>query len=393
MHSRTLFLSVLTAITFPTAASAQLVDLILKDWTPPTKLVAGQTVVVPITVRNGGFQQAPSVRGRFQVLGNGTTTVLSTFDVPALDNNREWSSNQRFAVPADLPFAGRGTLYCDIDYDDRIREIREDNNGRSRRLDAEQRADLTVGNLRVSTQRWLRGQNYSFSASIRNVGGIDSGAFTLGIYLSDNSTITRSDTLLASSTFTNVRAGSANSKRFTVSIPSSWPYGTCTIGYYVDSARVVQEADENNNAFGTTGLCAIDGDYQSFGAGCGRSKHAVPVHSGNIQPTTGAIARLELANAPANRGAILMLGGSKTIWGNLQLPIDLAPFGASGCKLLVSPDATLTTTTTATGTGAIQVLLPTGLEGASFHTQFFVLDSANALGVIASNGVTTRIGN
>jgi len=121
---------------------------------------------------------------------------------------------------------------------------------------------------------------------------------------------------------------------------------------------------------------------------------AIPTLSNTGVPTINQSFSVDLSQAKASSAAGLILGASTTVWGPINLPLDLKVVGATGCNLLVSFDALGTTATDATGNGSIKFGLPndSSLLGVGFHNQYFVLDKeANGLGLSWSNGGTGKI--
>jgi hypothetical protein len=113
-------------------------------------------------------------------------------------------------------------------------------------------------------------------------------------------------------------------------------------------------------------------------------------------PSLGKSFSVGLSRAPTNRPALLFLGLSKTLWGTVPLPLDLATFGAPGCSILAAGDVALAFATSATGTHSLSLSAPIdkGLCSTSLYFQYIVLDaSANKLGFVFSNGGDARLGN
>ena len=112
-------------------------------------------------------------------------------------------------------------------------------------------------------------------------------------------------------------------------------------------------------------------------------------------PKINAAFSIDLANAGLNATAVLILGASNTTWNSTKLPLDLGPYGAGGCWLLVSQDFLVFTKTNATGTASIKVPIPNtaSLIGRQAFNQWAVFDlGANAWGLAFSNGGTIKIG-
>ncbi len=140
-----------------------------------------------------------------------------------------------------------------------------------------------------------------------------------------------------------------------------------------------------------TGASLFAQSYSYFGSGC----PVVPpmlVHRGT--PALGTPFRLDVALArPSTIGAVLV-GGSRSLWGSIPLPLDLTGLGAPGCLLLASPDLVLGLQTDAAGDATAVFVIPPlpSLLGQSFHDQALIVDpGANALGIATTRGGTGTI--
>lgn len=126
------------------------------------------------------------------------------------------------------------------------------------------------------------------------------------------------------------------------------------------------------------------------------SLRAIPILANGSVPELNRSFSVNLARARSGSAAALILGGSKTLWGSVPLPLPLAGAGAPGCYLLASYDLLLAARVTSTsGTAVIPIDVPSdaSLVGKDFHNQWFIFDSgANALGLSFSNGGTARVG-
>lgn len=112
-------------------------------------------------------------------------------------------------------------------------------------------------------------------------------------------------------------------------------------------------------------------------------------------PKLGSIFGVSLSGAPALAPYLVVSGASKTQWGSLSLPLDLAPLGAKGCQLLASIDFASAGLADASGQGLFSFLIPqdTRLLGIGWHQQAIVFDpKANPLGLTFSDGGSVLIG-
>lgn len=134
--------------------------------------------------------------------------------------------------------------------------------------------------------------------------------------------------------------------------------------------------------------------FVPFGAGCagGLGVPSLGAATGS-RPILGGNYSLTVGNLPIGV-AFLVTGFSNTASGPFALPLDLTPFGMTGCNLLVDP---LTNTVVAgSSTSATwSITLPanpafSGLE--LFHQAFAIDPPANVPGLTASNGGKSRLG-
>jgi len=111
-------------------------------------------------------------------------------------------------------------------------------------------ADLVVNSV-TAPQNTTRGASISVSSSIGNQGG-NAGSFTVAFYLSKDTIITSSDTLLGTATVTSLNGGGATTVSGSFTVPTGIPNGKYHVGVIADSGSVVNETAESNNT-GATG--------------------------------------------------------------------------------------------------------------------------------------------
>ncbi|MCB9882356.1 MAG: S8/S53 family peptidase [Planctomycetes bacterium] len=129
------------------------------------------------------------------------------------------------------------------------------------------------------------------------------------------------------------------------------------------------------------------GRIASFGLGCGSP---APQLIGGGQPLVGR--RLDLSVPNANYpGIALMIGTSNQMWNGIALPLDLTPFGGTGCSWLVSLEAILSLGPAQSVTAPLP--LDRALLGTTLYAQAIApLPGANPANLVLSNGVEVRIG-
>jgi len=119
-----------------------------------------------------------------------------------------------------------------------------------------------------------------------------------------------------------------------------------------------------------------------------------PQLSSSGLPAVGGEFRLQIRQARAQTGAIAILGTSDKKWLSLTLPLDLTPFGAKGCSLLTAFELASAVNIDAFGEADLAFPVPDQpalLSAVLFH-QVLVVDPANALGLVGTNGLRTQLG-
>ena len=86
---------------------------------------------------------------------------------------------------------------------------------------------------------------------------------------------------------------------------------------------------------------------------------------------------VKLIGASMSQPAFLCVGRSRSIWGAMTLPLDLALLGAPGCEVLASIDTTVATATTLTGEASITLPVPnqSSLVGSALYLQWAAMDA------------------
>jgi V8-like Glu-specific endopeptidase len=141
----------------------------------------------------------------------------------------------------------------------------------------------------------------------------------------------------------------------------------------------------------------VAGTFASFGTGCGGAT-GIPVLAQSGVPDLGGSVTYTVTNLDpgADRGGLLMLGVSDTVWNGAPLPADMAVVNMPGCLLLVAPLLNHWLTTNF-GTTAMTLPIPNLPEFLSvrFYGQYFAHDptAPNLAEVVATNAGRMKIGN
>lgn len=142
-------------------------------------------------------------------------------------------------------------------------------------------------------------------------------------------------------------------------------------------------------AAGASAVC--EQPFQRFGSGCADGNGLEPRAAWAGLPTAGNSFDLRLRDG-SNGFAVLALGNSRTQWSGVPLPLAGSLLGAPGCDLRVSLDLTLLSLTP-NGTATETLSLPPNpaISGSRLFAQWLVSTTANALGLLASEGVAIRV--
>ena len=161
-----------------------------------------------------------------------------------------------------------------------------------------------------------------------------------------------------------------------------------------DSATTTTRLYASGNPTATTGTLGRSYGHVMGFAQLGGAPLPLHIQNSNL-PKIGQDFHFELLHARANAAGALIAGTSNTSSGGLPLPFSLAGIGAPGCSLLASTTIVLPIITNAGGDLAATLSIPNNplLDGFQLYLQFAVTDTANALGLVSSDGGQLTIGN
>jgi len=137
----------------------------------------------------------------------------------------------------------------------------------------------------------------------------------------------------------------------------------------------------------------LAGTTTTFGSACG-PWNSQPYHQVLGLPEIGHQMQFQAPNLQSSAIAVLMTGVSNQSSGGIPLPASLAAIGMPGCNLYVDPILQDGVVATQSGLARItRTFSQPELLGTRIYSQFFVLmPGANALGIVASNGVDVLVG-
>jgi hypothetical protein len=133
--------------------------------------------------------------------------------------------------------------------------------------------------------------------------------------------------------------------------------------------------------------------FELFGSGCPNATGSDPRLGWQGLPMQGQSFVLKLRRAEPNGFAFFWLGTSDTNWQGLTLPFEAGSIGASGCRLLVSPDVPFPTMLDANGRGTLGVAVPvnSSLAGIEVFAQTASTSTVNSLGLASSDALLIRV--
>jgi subtilisin family serine protease len=158
--------------------------------------------------------------------------------------------------------------------------------------------------------------------------------------------------------------------------------GTLATHFYKPPTQATYNGPFNSQAWAWKVNC---------GTGGGGS---VPVLSATGVPLINASFQVNLAAANASSPAVMLLGVSDTVWSSIPLPFDMTPLGAPNCFVLASGEVVLPNVTNAAGQASQTVAVPNSnaLVSRQLFNQWAIIDPANTLGLVTSNGGRATIG-
>ncbi len=229
-------------------------NLTVSAVTAPATGVAGSVINVTNRVRNAGGVTAvgPFRIGIYLSAGSstpGSGTLVGSRTVNSLAGGAESVATTAVTVPAGIA-AGLYFVSAVADIDETVDESSEGDNG----LTASTRVEIVRPDLAMlavsGPARGSTGQSISVSTSVKNVGPIAAGAFTIGIYLSTTST-PGSGTRIASRSVASLAPGATTTAATSANIPPATTPGSYFLSAVADDLKVVLETGDAND--GTNG--------------------------------------------------------------------------------------------------------------------------------------------
>ena len=147
-----------------------------------------------------------------------------------------------------------------------------------------------------------------------------------------------------------------------------------------------------------TTTTAVTASYTITGQGCAGSNGNTPFLSVGApeQPVIGTTFSILCNDLNPGLLALGNLGFTQTLFGGFQCPLDLSPFGATGCTIY--SDSTVffplvVDPVTEAAVFSLEIPRLAYLEGLTFYEQVFVLDpAANSFGAYMSDALIGVLG-
>jgi subtilisin family serine protease len=229
-------------------------DLVVSSMTVPSRGGPGASITVGDTTSNAGGGAALASFTRFYLSSNATwdsgdTYLAGGHSVPALGEGAEHVGSTSLTIPANT---ATGTHYIigKADADDAVVEAKETNNTLSRSIQIG--PDLDVSAFTVPGKGGA-GLPLTVSDTTTNQGGAGIGSTVMKFYLSANSTVDATDTVIGSRTVPALGAGEfSTAPSTTLTIPANAAVGTHYVIARADADSGVTETSETNNTYSRT---------------------------------------------------------------------------------------------------------------------------------------------
>ena len=340
-------------------------DLSISPFTVPAIAAAGGTISVSDTTKNTGGGAAGASVTRFYFSANSTydasDPLIGSRNVLALGAGATSMGPTDVVIPASAT-TGSYYIIARADGADAIAETIETNNTAAALVRIG--PDLSLTGLGVSGAGGA-GATLSVSDTTKNTGGGASGASVTRFYLSVNTTIDASDSLLGSRDVPALAAGASSVASTNLTIPAATSTGTYYIIVQADSLGAVVETSETNNV-GTI-LVRVGPDLVIGG----------PTASGPM----GAGATISVTDTTKNAG------GGTSAPSVTQIYLSVNNIVDAGDVLLGSRNVQALATG-ASSSGTTSAIIPAGTATGLYY----ILAQADALGTNAETYETNNVG-
>jgi subtilase family serine protease len=222
-------------------------DLVVSTLSAPAVGAAGRTLTISDSVRNQGGAAAPASTTRYYLSSNtsldASDVAIGSASVPALAAGATSSASVTLGIPADIA-TGAWYLIAQADGAGEITETAETNNTNYRYLQIG--VDLAVSALSAPASA-AAGQTIAVSDTTRNQGAGLAPASSTQFFLSANSTLDATDTLLGARALPALDTGASSAGATPIALPATLSAGVWFVIAKADAEGAVTETSEVNN--------------------------------------------------------------------------------------------------------------------------------------------------
>jgi subtilase family serine protease len=229
-------------------------DLVVSSITVPSRGGAGTSITVGDTTSNDASGAAAASFTRFYLSSNATwdsgdTYLTGGHSVPPLGEGAEDVGSTTLTIPANT---ATGTHYIigKADADNAVLEAKETNNTLARSIQIGPDLDVTAFTV---PGKGGAGLPLTVSDTTTNLGGGSIASTVMKFYLSANSSVDATDTLIGSRTVPALGAGEfSTAPSTTLTIPANAAVGTHYVIAKADADDGVTETSNTNNTYSRT---------------------------------------------------------------------------------------------------------------------------------------------
>ncbi|MDD2274001.1 MAG: CARDB domain-containing protein [Desulfuromonadaceae bacterium] len=225
-------------------------DLIVTALAAPAKASPGQTIRIPVTVKNQGTTTAEQFHVALYLSNDNSITTHDTLLGQESVRSLAAGAELTYTATIKIPEKTTGTYYIGAiaDTSGKINESDESNNSFvATPTVIAFGPDLVVTALTAPAKAYP-GQMVRIPVTVKNQGSSAAGQFHVGLYLSNDNGITTRDALLGQVYVNSLAAGTELTYTATIKIPEKIT-GTYYIGAIADASGKINESDESNNSF------------------------------------------------------------------------------------------------------------------------------------------------
>ncbi|QLE54695.1 CARDB domain-containing protein [Nostoc sp. TCL26-01] len=233
------------------SATSTLPDLTAQNASIPTTAAVGSSIQINYQVKNLGNAAAGYSYTNFYLSSDLTidsSDVSLGYDYVSGIAAGAYSQESSTLTIDSTVKAGSYYLIYHVDGDDYVSESNENNNAFGNAITITQ-PDLTAQNASIPTTAAV-GSSIQINYQVKNLGNGSAGLTFTDFYLSSDLTIDSNDVYLGYDSVNSLAAGAYSQESSTLTINSSINTGNYYLIYYVDGDGLVNESNENNNAFG-----------------------------------------------------------------------------------------------------------------------------------------------